>query len=67
MAALLQTALKRNPAYRQMMVEEFLELSIEGRAELEDRIIYIMGGGSPLHAAVIANIVAALRVKLRGG
>lgn len=49
-----------------MTVEEFLELPIEGRAELEDGILYMMGGRSPLHAAVTANIIAALHAKLRG-
>jgi Uma2 family endonuclease len=66
MASLLQTPLKSNPAYRQMTVEEFLDLPIEGRAELEDGVLYMMGGGSPLHAAVTANIIVALGTKLRG-
>jgi len=66
MASLVQTPLKDKPAYRQMTVEEFLELPIEGRAELEDGVLYMMGGGSPLHAAITVNISAALRTKLRG-
>jgi Uma2 family endonuclease len=66
MAALVQTPLKSNPAFRQMTVEEFLELPFEGRAELEDGILYMMGGGSPLHAAITANIIVALGTKLRG-
>lgn len=66
MIPLLQTPLKTNPAYRQMTVEEFLELELEGRAELEDGVLYMMGGSSPLHAAITANIIAALHPKLRG-
>lgn len=66
MAALVQTPLKSNPAFRQMTVEEFLELPIEGRAELEDGVLYMMGGGSPLHAAITANIIVVLGTKLRG-
>jgi Uma2 family endonuclease len=49
-----------------MTVEEFLELPIEGRAELEDGVLYMMGGGSPLHAAITVNISSTLRAKLRG-
>lgn len=55
-----------NPAYRQMSVEEFLELEIEGRAELEDGVLYMMAGGSLDHAAVSGNILIALGNKLRG-
>lgn len=54
------------PAYRAMTVGEFLELEIEGRAELEDGVLYMMAGGSFRHAAVVANILAALSQKLRG-
>lgn len=54
------------PAYRQMTAEEFLELPIEGRAELEDGVLYMMAGGSPFHAAIGANILVALGTKLRG-
>jgi Uma2 family endonuclease len=66
MASLVQTPLKSNPAFRQMTVEEFLELPIEGRAELEEGVLYMMGGGSPLHAAITVNISSTLRAKLRG-
>lgn len=49
-----------------MTVEEFLDLKIEGRAELEDGILYMMAGGTPEHAALTANVIIALGVKLRG-
>jgi Uma2 family endonuclease len=55
-----------DPAYRRMTVEEFLDLEIEGRAELEDGILYMMSGGTARHAAIIANLTAALHNKLRG-
>lgn len=58
--------LAHNPAYRKMTVEEFLELQIEGRAELEDGILYMMAGGSLAHAAIGANVLAALSAQLRG-
>lgn len=66
MAPFPQTPLKDNPAYREMTVEEFLELEIEGRAELVAGVLYMMGGSSPLHAAITVNISATLRDKLRG-
>lgn len=66
MASLLQTPLKNNPAYRQMTVEEFLEVEIEGRAELVDGMLYMMAGGSLDHAAVSGNILIALGNKLKG-
>jgi Uma2 family endonuclease len=54
------------PGYRKMTVEEFLELAIEGRAELEDGVLYMMAGGSVRHAAIGGNIYLALGNKLRG-
>jgi Uma2 family endonuclease len=66
MASLVQTPLRDNPAYRQVTVEEFLELELEQRAELIDGMIYMMAGGSRNHAAVSRNILVALSVKLRG-
>ena len=66
MASLAQTPLAQYPGYREMTVEEFLDLEIEGRAELVDGILYMMAGGSPAHAAITLNVGAALRVKLRG-
>lgn len=49
-----------------MTVEEFLALALEGRAELEDGVLYMMSGGTAAHSAIAANIIAALRPKLRG-
>lgn len=49
-----------------MTVEEFLDLELEGRAELEEGILYMMSGGSLSHAAISGNILTALRVRLRG-
>lgn len=66
MAPLLQTPLKSNPAYRQMTAEEFLEAELEGRAELDGGVLYMMAGGSYQHATICANILTALRNKLRG-
>lgn len=66
MAPLVQTPLKDNPAYRQMSVEEFLELEIEGRAELIEGTMYMMAGGSLDHAATSRNILVVLASKLRG-
>ncbi|HEX8401717.1 MAG TPA: Uma2 family endonuclease [Allosphingosinicella sp.] len=59
-------SLAHHSAYRQMTVEEFLELEIKGRAELEDGVLYMMAGGSLSHAAVSGNILVGLRTKLRG-
>ena len=55
-----------DPVYRCMTVEEFLDLEIEGRAEMEDGILYMMSGGTARHAAIIVNIATALHNKLRG-
>jgi Uma2 family endonuclease len=66
MATFPQVPLKENPAYREMSVEEFLNLEIEGRAELIDGMLFMMAGGSLSHAAVSGNILIALGNKLRG-
>jgi Uma2 family endonuclease len=66
MASLLQIPLPIRPAYRQFTVQEFLDLEIEGRAELIDGMIYMMAGGSLDHASVSRNILIALGTKLRG-
>lgn len=58
--------LAHNPAYRKMTVGEFLELEIEGRAELDNGAFYMMTGGSVDHAAVAASTLVALATKLRG-
>ena len=66
MVPFVQTPLERNPAYRQMAVEEFLEAELEGRAELEEGMVYMMAGGSRRHGAVSRNILFVLESKLRG-
>lgn len=66
MASFPQTPLKMNPAYRQITVEEFLELPFEGRAELDDGVLHMMAGGSNDHATLTGNIFSALRERLRG-
>lgn len=66
MASLAQTPLAHRPGYREMTIDEFLDLEIEGRAELDNGVLYMMAGGSIAHALITANIIAALRSKLRG-
>ena len=60
MASLLQTPLPNKPAYRQLTVDEFLGLGIEGRAELIEGILYMMAGGSLDHALVSRNVLVSL-------
>jgi len=56
-----------DPAYRRITVEEFLEMDFgDAKAELEDGLIYMMAGGTELHARVSGNIYFALRLHLRG-
>lgn len=56
-----------DPAYRRVGVEEFLEMDFgDGKAELEDGVIYMMAGGSEQHARISGNIFAFLRLSLRG-
>lgn len=63
----MATAVALDPAYRRVEVDEFLEMEFNGaRAELVDGLIYMMAGGSPLHAMIAANVLSYLRVKLRG-
>jgi Uma2 family endonuclease len=60
------TQLALDPAYRRMTVEEFLAVQVDGRAELEDGLFYMMAGGSARHAAVSMNVLLALGTRLRG-
>jgi Uma2 family endonuclease len=61
------TAVALDPAYRRISVEEFLDMNFGGaKAELEDGLIYIMAGGSEMHARVAANIMIYLGSRLRG-
>lgn len=56
-----------NPAFRPVTVAEFLAMDLgEAKAELIDGAIYMMAGGSARHAAIAANIIAALGSLLRG-
>ena len=55
-----------DPPYRRMTVTEFLDLEIEGRAELDDGQLFMMAGGSVAHAAVTVNLTVALANRLRG-
>lgn len=56
-----------DPAYRRITVDEFLDMDFgEAKAELEDGLIYMMAGGTELHARVSGNIYFALRLHLRG-
>lgn len=55
------------PAYRRMSVREFLALDLgDAKAELVDGLILMMAGGPERHAAIAANLIAALLVRLRG-
>ena len=56
-----------DPAYRRVTVREFLAMDLgEAKAELVDGLILMMAGGSPRHAAIAANLIAALVSRLRG-
>lgn len=56
----------RRPMYK---YDEYLQLDEDSRVRHEylDGQIYAMAGGSPEHAEIAANVIAALRVRLRGG
>ncbi len=56
-----------NPAYRTVTAEEFVEMDFgDAKAELVDGFIYMMAGGTVSHAAIQANLVGSLLVRLRG-
>jgi Uma2 family endonuclease len=56
-----------DPAYRRATVREFLAMDLgDAKAELVDGMIFMMAGGSPRHAAIAANLIAALLPRLRG-
>ena len=60
-------SLALDPAYRRVTVREFLAMDLgEAKAELVDGMILMMAGGSPRHAAIAANLIAALINRLRG-
>ena len=55
------------PDYPLLTADEFLEIDFgEKKAELDNGVIRMMAGGSARHAEVQANIVAWLRLALRG-
>ena len=56
-----------HPAYRPVMVREFLAMDLgDAKAELVDGLILMMAGGSPRHAAIAMNLGIALGNRLRG-
>jgi Uma2 family endonuclease len=60
-------SLALDPAYRRVTIREFLDMDLgEAKAELVDGMILMMAGGSPRHAAIAANLIAALLPRLRG-
>ena len=60
-------SLALDPAYRRVTVREFLVMDLgEAKAELVDGMILMRAGGSPRHAAIAANLIAALITRLRG-
>lgn len=60
--------MRRDPAYRPITADEFLEMDFgtDKKFELVDGVIYMMTGGTQAHAWVQGNIFAWLRTKLRG-
>ena len=63
----MMASLPNHPAYRAVEVREFLDMDFgDAKAELVDGMIWMMAGGSPKHAAIAANIISALMVRLRG-
>lgn len=60
-------AVRLDPAYRRVEVDEFLEMDFGGaKAELEDGLIYMMAGGNEAHARIAANLLMYIGPKLRG-
>lgn len=60
--------MRRDPAYRPITADEFLEMDFgtDKRFELDNGVIYMMTGGTEAHAWVQGNIFAWLRARLRG-
>jgi Uma2 family endonuclease len=60
-------SLALDPAYRRVSVREFLAMDLgDAKAELVDGMIFMTAGGSARHAAIAANLIAALMPRLRG-
>lgn len=60
--------MRRDPAYRPITADEFLEIDFgsDKKFELDNGVIYMMTGGTEPHAWVQLNILTWLRTKLRG-
>lgn len=58
----------RDPAYRPITANEFLEMDFgtDEKFELVDGVICMITGGTQAHAWVQGNIFAWLRARLRG-
>jgi Uma2 family endonuclease len=58
------------PRRKHISVEEYFELERthpDQSYEYIDGEIYLMSGGSPAHALIIANLIGEIRAQLRGG
>ncbi|HEV7288643.1 Uma2 family endonuclease [Sphingomonas sp.] len=60
--------MRRDPAYRPITADEFLEMDFgtDKKFELHDGVIYMMTGGTQAHSWVQGNVLTWLRQKLRG-
>lgn len=60
--------MRRDPAYRPITADEFLEMDFgsDKKFELDNGVIYMMTGGTEPHAWIQGNIHAWLRQQLRG-
>ncbi|MES2444367.1 MAG: Uma2 family endonuclease [Pseudomonadota bacterium] len=60
--------MRRDPAYRPITADEFLEMDFgtDKKFELDNGVIYMMTGGTEAHAWVQLNVLTWLRNKLRG-
>lgn len=60
--------MRRDPAYRPITADEFLEMDFgtDRKFELDNGVIYMMTGGTEAHAWVQGNIYAWLKHRLRG-
>ena len=62
-----RTHLRCNPAYRPVMASEYLAMNLgDARTELVAGMIWARVDESPRHAAIAANLIAALMPRLRG-
>src|SRR5213080_925982 len=64
------TSMATWPQRKHVSVEEYFELERthpDQCYEYIDGEIYLMSGGSPAHALIIANLIGEIRAQLRGG